>query len=160
MGFPSEGPPRRSTDSPIHSVSELLRKNHPGRYMVWNLSEEAYDADKWFEGQVQEFKFPGHPAPPLAVLFQIIFSIESHKGKGRPARQQHRLHRTVQGDEPPGTGSLRVHVLACAGRYRHDSCVRTAGAPEAAEGGPCRPRMNTYFLFRYLYLDGYGRSRS
>merc|ERR1711871_587538 len=44
--------------------------------MIWNLSEEGYDYEK-FESQVQEFKFPGHPAPPLGLLFRIINSMES-----------------------------------------------------------------------------------
>lgn len=38
--------------------------------------EEPYDYG-YFEDQVLEFKFPGHPAPPLGVLFRICTSIES-----------------------------------------------------------------------------------
>ena len=34
--------------------------------MVLNVSEEQYDYGK-FEQQVLEFKFPGHPAPPLGM---------------------------------------------------------------------------------------------
>ena len=44
--------------------------------MVWNVSEEGYDYGK-FGDQVLEFKFPGHPAPPLGLLFKICTSVES-----------------------------------------------------------------------------------
>ena len=76
MGFPRGGAPRRTTENRIDAVSGMLHARHPSRFMVWNLSEEEYDYGA-FGGAVQEFKFPGHPAPPLAVLFKIINSIES-----------------------------------------------------------------------------------
>lgn len=44
--------------------------------MVWNLSEESYDNSR-FADQVLEYKFPGHPAPPLGLLFKICTSVES-----------------------------------------------------------------------------------
>ena len=44
--------------------------------MIWNISEEAYDY-QLFADQVLEYKFPGHPAPPLGLLFKICTSIES-----------------------------------------------------------------------------------
>lgn len=60
----------------INDVSAFLRKHHQGHFMVWNISEEAYDASK-FADQVLEYKFPGHPAPPLGLLFKICTSVES-----------------------------------------------------------------------------------
>ncbi|CAN0418027.1 unnamed protein product [Scytosiphon promiscuus] len=44
--------------------------------MVWNVSEEGYDYSL-FQDQVLEFRFPGHPAPPLGMLFKMCTSIES-----------------------------------------------------------------------------------
>ena len=41
-----------------------------------NISEEGYDYSL-FNDQVLEYKFPGHPAPPLGLLFKICTSIES-----------------------------------------------------------------------------------
>lgn len=75
MGFP-RSQPKRTTENRIDDLSAMLKQRHPGHFMVWNLSEEYYDYSK-FDGQVQDFRFPGHPAPPLAVLFKIINSIES-----------------------------------------------------------------------------------
>lgn len=60
----------------INVVAAYLKKKHQGRFMIWNISEEAYDYSK-FGDQVLEYKFPGHPAPPLGLLFKICTSIES-----------------------------------------------------------------------------------
>lgn len=60
----------------IRIVSRYLNRKHAGHFMVWNISEEGYDYSL-FENQVLEYKFPGHPAPPLGLLFKICTSIES-----------------------------------------------------------------------------------
>lgn len=60
----------------IDVVSSFLRKRHSGHFMIWNISEEGYDYSK-FDNQVLEYKFPGHPSPPLGLLFKICSSIES-----------------------------------------------------------------------------------
>ena len=44
--------------------------------MVLNVSEETYDYRR-FEDNVLEFKFPGHPAPPLGMLVKICTTLES-----------------------------------------------------------------------------------
>lgn len=79
MGFPHGGrrdPRSRKGGNHVDAVSALLAERHPGHYMVWNVSEETYDYSK-FDDQVLEYKFPGHPAPPLGMLFKIVTSIES-----------------------------------------------------------------------------------
>ncbi len=60
----------------INAVSNLLRKRHEGHFMIWNISEKSYDYTL-FDDQVLEYDFPGHPAPPLGLLFKICMSIES-----------------------------------------------------------------------------------
>jgi protein-tyrosine phosphatase len=60
----------------INLVAALMRKRHAGHFMIWNISEEPYDYAK-FNEQVLEYKFPGHPAPPLGLLFKICSSVES-----------------------------------------------------------------------------------
>lgn len=60
----------------INKVAEFLREKHAGRYMIWNVSEDPYDYSL-FDNQVLEYKFPGHPAPPLGLLFKICAAIES-----------------------------------------------------------------------------------
>eukprot|EP00611_Tribonema_gayanum_P001538 TRINITY_DN11120_c0_g1_i1.p1 TRINITY_DN11120_c0_g1~~TRINITY_DN11120_c0_g1_i1.p1 ORF type:complete len:306 (+),score=128.83 TRINITY_DN11120_c0_g1_i1:123-1040(+) len=74
----SLGAPRQpvAQGNPIELMAALLHQSHQGRYMVWNISEESYDY-AYFQDQVLEFRFPGHPAPPLGMLFNICTSIEN-----------------------------------------------------------------------------------
>ena len=55
---------------------QKLRKEHGGKFMVWNISEKLYDYEP-FENMVLEFKFPGYPSPPLNVLVELMKSIKS-----------------------------------------------------------------------------------
>ena len=82
----------------IRQVAAFLENHHAGHYMIWNISEEAYDYS-FFNDQVLDYKFPGHPAPPLGLMFKICTTIESwldadaknvavvhcYTGKGRTA---------------------------------------------------------------------------
>jgi hypothetical protein len=86
------------TGNDIRRVSEFLEEKHHDHYMIWNISEEAYDYTI-FDNQVLDYKFPGHPSPPLGLMFKICTSIESwldadkdnigvvhcYTGKGRTA---------------------------------------------------------------------------
>jgi protein-tyrosine phosphatase len=78
MAFPCD--PARPTSIPesnnLNLVSEHFHQKHSGHFMIWNVSEEPYDYSK-FEDQVLEYKFPGHPSPPLGLLFKICTSIEN-----------------------------------------------------------------------------------
>lgn len=84
MGFPRDMNTQKairdgddiSEGNDINIVAAYLRKRHNGRFMIWNISEESYDYTK-FADQVLEYKFPGHPAPPLGLLFKICTSVES-----------------------------------------------------------------------------------
>ncbi|TDH72467.1 hypothetical protein CCR75_006099 [Bremia lactucae] len=79
MGFPNMNLGTNRTllrDNPIDLVAMYLNTKHSGHYMIWNLSEETYDYT-YFDNQVLEFNFPGHPAPPLGLLFKICSSIEN-----------------------------------------------------------------------------------
>jgi tensin len=51
-----------------------LREKHAGHFMMYNLSEQAYDYAK-FDNSFLEFKFPGYPAPPLDRLFGLCNAI-------------------------------------------------------------------------------------
>ena len=60
----------------LTTVSRFFQRRHLGHYLIVNISEEAYDYSL-FDNQVVEYKFPGHPAPPLGLLFQICIAVES-----------------------------------------------------------------------------------
>ena len=78
MAFPFDPkkPGNAEGGNDINAVATFLRKKHGGHFMVWNVSEEGYDYSL-FGDQVLEYKFPGHPAPPLGLLFKICTSVES-----------------------------------------------------------------------------------
>lgn len=79
MAFPCEPRSRKHAHrkvNDIRAVARHLKRHHDGRFMVLNVSEESYDYG-YFEDQVLEFRFPGHPAPPLSMIFRICASVES-----------------------------------------------------------------------------------
>lgn len=51
----------------IEDVVDLLHSKHGNKYIVFNLSTEIYDFNK-FDNQVLEFGWPDHTAPPLERL--------------------------------------------------------------------------------------------
>lgn len=60
----------------IEIISRFLKQKHGSHFMIWNVSEEVYDYS-YFGHQVLEYKFPGHPSPPLGLLFKICASVKS-----------------------------------------------------------------------------------
>lgn len=77
MAFPADVTRQSSTSgNDITKVAAYLKKHHEGKFMIWNISEETYDSSL-FADQVLEYRFPGHPSPPLGLLFKICTSIES-----------------------------------------------------------------------------------
>ena len=80
MSFPhdykngSRGNSQEGND--INIVSKFLKQKHGSHFMIWNVSEDTYDYT-CFGDQVLEYSFPGHPAPPLGLLFNICTSVES-----------------------------------------------------------------------------------
>lgn len=78
MSFPCDFAKKTGTQvgNDINIVAAYLKRRHEGKFMIWNISEEGYDYSK-FADQVLEYKFPGHPSPPLGLLFKICTSVES-----------------------------------------------------------------------------------
>eukprot|EP01031_Cornospumella_fuschlensis_P029186 gene29185-35224_t len=78
MAFPQDKslPGNHEDCNDINVVAAYLHRRHKNRFMIWNISEETYDYSR-FNDQVLEYKFPGHPAPPLGLLFKICTSVES-----------------------------------------------------------------------------------
>ena len=67
---------RTNGGNDIRAVAAFLKRRHEGHFMIWNISEETYNYAP-FADQVLEYRFPGHPAPPLGLMFKICTSIES-----------------------------------------------------------------------------------
>ena len=69
MGFPSENIEAIYRNS-LDEVQSFLHARHPGHYKVYNLcSERKYSKEK-FEGNVIEFPFEDHNAPPFELIFK------------------------------------------------------------------------------------------
>jgi tensin len=78
MAFPRDFKKSKHSEggNDIEIVSRFLRQRHGSHFMIWNVSEEIYDYS-YFSHQVLEYKFPGHPSPPLGLLFKICASVKS-----------------------------------------------------------------------------------
>lgn len=66
-----------STASPLSSTPSVPNTLRLDDVMIWNLSEEAYDYNEYFDNQVMEVRFPGYPCPPLGLLVRLCISIEN-----------------------------------------------------------------------------------
>jgi hypothetical protein len=98
--MPMPGPPPNT----IQRLARDLHAAHGTHFMVWNLSEVSYDYSTFhdqvscaavclatlvfglrasccphdrMDRQVLEFRFPGHPAPPLELLVRICNSVDN-----------------------------------------------------------------------------------
>ena len=98
--MPMPGPPPNT----IQRLARDLHAAHGTHFMVWNLSEVSYDYTTFHDQvscaavrlatlasglrptccphsrtnrQVLEFRFPGHPAPPLELLVRICNSVDN-----------------------------------------------------------------------------------
>ena len=54
-------------------IAEYLNKNHPGKYLIFNLSGIPYENKGKFNTSVIDYFWPDHKAPPLYDIFKIIF---------------------------------------------------------------------------------------
>ncbi len=71
MGYPVDPKQKLSAND----YARFLNSRHGQNYIVWDLSEQPYDASS-FPSRVTHI-FPGHPSPPLHMLFKISTSIEN-----------------------------------------------------------------------------------
>ena len=59
------------------AVAKYFREKFgPKRTMVWNLTENEYDAEL-FDGNVVQHSFEGHASPPLGLLVKIVLAVEN-----------------------------------------------------------------------------------
>ena len=65
-----------SGQAEIGAISTYLNSQFGDRYLIINVSDVPYDYGI-FHGKVQEFFFPGYPAPPIKVLVQMCVTVQS-----------------------------------------------------------------------------------
>jgi protein-tyrosine phosphatase len=61
----------------INDVSKFLETRHAGHYMVFNLTESAYDAAP-FNGSVRHMGWLDHHSPPMVVLIEVVTAMHEH----------------------------------------------------------------------------------
>lgn len=61
----------------ISDVVKFMDHHHAGKFLIFNLSEKSYDTSKFGIGAVKKCGWPDHHAPPLAVLFDAVQSMDS-----------------------------------------------------------------------------------
>ena len=157
-GDPTKVPRARSLKPvPAGVLAQWLGHRHSGsQFIVWNLSGETYDYAA-LSDQVVEYKFPGHPAPPLEMLEEVSHAIKSwldgdgdnvavvHDVSGRRAAVVAACVLALQGELPrDGTALRRVAArLGQAGRalvpsqrrYHGYFCERLLSGASSGGGG-------------------------
>ena len=68
MGLPAEGLEGIYRNR-MESVASFLDKQHPGHYLIINLSQSSYDYSKFHNNVTSNLGFPDHHAPSLYHLF-------------------------------------------------------------------------------------------
>jgi hypothetical protein len=122
MAYPDALPGHPELKNQVEAVACFLKTHHPNAFLLFNLSEERYDYGP-FDDQVLEFSFPGHPAPPLGMLFKICFSIESWlKASPESVAVIHCLVRPCRAGGGVGWSHKRVLAWVSDGQRAHICC--------------------------------------
>ena len=82
MSYPSDNFIESMYHNNQDDIAEYLNKNHPKKYLIFNLSGIPYDREK-FNNSVIDYKWPDHKAPPLFDIFTIIYQAYNFLGKDK-----------------------------------------------------------------------------
>ena len=82
MSYPSDNFIESMYHNSQDDIAEYLNKNHPKKYLIFNLSGIPYAPEK-FNNSVINYFWPDHKAPPLSDIFNIIFQAYNFLGKDK-----------------------------------------------------------------------------
>ena len=82
MSYPSDSFLESMYHNSQDDIAEYLNKNHPNKYLIFNLSGIPYDREK-FNNSVIDYFWPDHKAPPLYDIFKIIYQAYNFLGKDK-----------------------------------------------------------------------------
>lgn len=82
MSYPSDNFIESMYHNSQEDIAEYLNKNHPKKYLIFNLSGITYDGEK-FNNSVITYHWPDHKAPPLYDIFNIILQAYTYLGKDK-----------------------------------------------------------------------------
>ena len=82
MSYPSDNFIESMYHNNQDDIAEYLNKNHPRKYLIFNLSGIPYKREK-FNNSVIDYFWPDHKAPPLCDIFNIIYQAYNYLGKDK-----------------------------------------------------------------------------
>ena len=82
MSYPSDSFFESMYHNDVDDIAEFLNKNHPKKYLIFNLSGKPYNPEK-FNNSVKNYYWPDHKAPPLSDIFNIIYQAFSFLTKDK-----------------------------------------------------------------------------
>ena len=82
MSYPSDNFIESMYHNSQEDIAEYFNKNHPKKYLIFNLSGIPYDSEK-FNNSVINYQWPDHKAPPLYDIFNIILQAYTYLGKDK-----------------------------------------------------------------------------
>ncbi len=83
MSYPSENFFESMYHNDQDDIAEYLNKNHPNKYLIFNLSGIPYNDKGKFNNSVKDYYWPDHKAPPLYDIFDIIHEANSFLKKDK-----------------------------------------------------------------------------
>ena len=72
MSYPSENFIESMYHNDQDDIADYFNKNHPNKYLIFNLSGIPYTKKSKFNGKIIDYFWPDHKAPPLYDIFLII----------------------------------------------------------------------------------------
>ena len=81
MSYPSESFFESMYHNDQDDIADFLNKNHPQKYLIFNLSGIPYTSNEKFNNSVINYFWPDHKAPPLYDIFKIIHQAYSYLTK-------------------------------------------------------------------------------
>ena len=82
MSYPSDNFIESMYHNNQDDIANYLNKNHPKKYLIFNLSGIPYDREK-FNNSVIDYFWADHKAPPLYDIFTIIYQAYNFLGKDK-----------------------------------------------------------------------------
>lgn len=83
MSYPSDNFLESMYHNDQDDIAEFLNKNHPKKYLIFNLSGIHYTSEEKFNNSVITYDWPDHKAPPLYDIFNIIYQAYNFLGKDK-----------------------------------------------------------------------------
>ena len=83
MSYPSENFIESMYHNDQDDIAEYFNKNHPNKYLIFNLSGKPYSNKGKFNNSVIDYFWRDHKAPPLYDIFNIIKEAFSYLKKDK-----------------------------------------------------------------------------